>query len=931
MRLKTLQFARMRTPSILAALILSIAVTACQNESASDLIRSAREYEAKGDLQAAIIQLKNAVQKQPDNAEARLLLGRASLAAGDAASAEKDLRRALKNGATPDQVDPWLAQAMLETGDPDKVIAEFGQTRLNDPAANAELRARVGEAQLKSRKPAEAAESFAEALKSDPNNLRAQLALVRLTAIGGKLEEAQADVAKVIGQHPKSAEALTLLSELQIAAGNRAEARASLQQAVAAEPAMVQPRFELIGLLIADREFDSAAQQIKDARKLRPSDLRLTYFEALLAVGRNDFPKARELAQQILKHAPDHVPTLVLAGGVELQEKHFATAESMLQRAVSLSPQHAAARTLLARSYLASGQPSRAVDVMQPLINRGVRIDAATLMLAGEAYFASGEVKQAAQYFEAAAKSAVQKPLADVRLGHIALAAGDVEGGIRRLEAATQEQGAPIQGDMALIAGYMKKGDTARALAIAQAMVKKDPKNPTAYQILGSVLLARKETGEARTAFTKALELNPQFLPAAAGLARLDLAENKPADARARFESVIAKDPKNDLAYLALADVLSLTKASASDIIAVLKRAVAARPDSVAARVALINAYLQTKDTRAALNEAQEAVAGGSKEPRLLDALGRAQWAAGDTNQAIESFNRLAALEPQSTTALLRLAAVYISRQEMDKAIEALLRAQKIAPADAGVARDLVLAYLTKGQSEDALKQARAFQTAAPKNAAGFMLEGDVYMASKQWGPAERAYREALKVEPNSSAVAIKVYGVLSAASKAQDADAWSRRWISAHPEDAAFRAYVAEQALRARDLKSAVAHYQALIAQQPDNVAALNNLAWALGQLGDPKALGYAERALKLAPESPPVLDTIGTLLASRGEAAKGVEYLGRAVALAPKRYDIRLNYAKALLKAGRNEEAAKELQQLQAVSEDFEGKAEIAGLLKK
>ena len=71
----------------------------CQNETAADLIRSARDYQARGDTQAAIIQLKNAVQKQPDNAEARLLLGQASLIVGDPTSAEKELRRASRNGA----------------------------------------------------------------------------------------------------------------------------------------------------------------------------------------------------------------------------------------------------------------------------------------------------------------------------------------------------------------------------------------------------------------------------------------------------------------------------------------------------------------------------------------------------------------------------------------------------------------------------------------------------------------------------------------------------------------------------------------------------------------------------------------------------------------------------------------------------------------
>ncbi len=163
------------------------------------------------------------------------------------------------------------------------------------------------------------------------------------------------------------------------------------------------------------------------------------------------------------------------------------------------------------------------------------------------------------------------------------------------------------------------------------------------------------------------------------------------------------------------------------------------------------------------------------------------------------------------------------------------------------------------------------------------------------------------------------------------DADVVARKWLAEHPNDTVFRSYLAEQALRSKDYKAAVALYQAIIAQQPNNVVALNNLAWALGQLGDAKAIGYAERALKLAPDSPMVLDTVGVLLVAKGETAKGVDYLARAVSLAPDRHDIRFNYAKALLKAGRNEEARKELTKLQGVDQDFAGKAEVAALLKQ
>ena len=177
----------------------------------------------------------------------------------------------------------------------------------------------------------------------------------------------------------------------------------------------------------------------------------------------------------------------------------------------------------------------------------------------------------------------------------------------------------------------------------------------------------------------------------------------------------------------------------------------------------------------------------------------------------------------------------------------------------------------------------------------------------------------------------MKLHSTLNRAGKGADADTFAKKWLNDHPKDVAFRFYLAEQALGEKNLRSAVALYQSVIALQPDNVVALNNLAWAAGQLSDPKAIGYAERAVRLAPDSPAALDTLGSLLVSKGDANKGLEYLTRAAALAPARYDIRLNYARALVKAGRADDARKELTALQAVTDDFPGKSDIPALLKQ
>src|SRR5262249_728176 len=58
----------------------------------------AQGFMAKGDWQSALIELKNAVQADPDNAAARFDLGLVYLRLGDPPSAEKELREARDHG-----------------------------------------------------------------------------------------------------------------------------------------------------------------------------------------------------------------------------------------------------------------------------------------------------------------------------------------------------------------------------------------------------------------------------------------------------------------------------------------------------------------------------------------------------------------------------------------------------------------------------------------------------------------------------------------------------------------------------------------------------------------------------------------------------------------------------------------------------------------
>ena len=68
-----------------ATLAIALLVSACGGDNPDTLVTSAQDYLNRQDAPAAIIQLKNALKERPDFIKARLMLGQALVATGDAA------------------------------------------------------------------------------------------------------------------------------------------------------------------------------------------------------------------------------------------------------------------------------------------------------------------------------------------------------------------------------------------------------------------------------------------------------------------------------------------------------------------------------------------------------------------------------------------------------------------------------------------------------------------------------------------------------------------------------------------------------------------------------------------------------------------------------------------------------------------------------
>jgi len=915
-----------RTLLLCVALAL---VAACGRNEPAQLIDSAQAYLAKKDYAAAAIQLKNALQKEPTNGEARYLLGVALIETGDAVSAEKELRRALEYKHPEAKVVPELAKAMRQLGEAKKLVGEFGATKLDDPAAQAALKSEIGFAYLALGQPKPAREAFAAALAAQPGDAKARAGEARILALERNLPGAMKVVDEVLAQSPAQPEALALKADLLLAQNQLEPAKQTLAQLIQAQPANGQARFALTSLLIGEKRFDDARTEIEAMKKAVPRDIRSRYLEALLEYRQGNPAKAKESILQVLKVAPEHALSQLLAGAIELQLKAYVTAEDYLRRVVARYPQNIVARRLLAAAYLGAGQAAKAGEVLESALKLAPN-DPLLLRLAGEATLASGDFARAGQFYEQAAARDKENAGLRTRLAQVRFATGDEERAFKDLEAASAIDPDRYQADLALVLAHLRKREFDKALAAAAMLEKKQPNNPLTFNVKGGVYLGKGDRTNARASFEKALQLKPDYLPAAANLARMDLADKQPEAARKRFESIVAKDPKNDQALLALAELQAATNVPPKEILATVERAIAANPKSVRARLSLISFHISTRDTKAALAAAQSASAALPESRELLSALGRVQFAAGETRQAVATFNRLAGLMPDSPVPLMLAARAHVAAKDYDGAVQALRKALALSPERLDVHREAIAVLLAAGKPDEALADAKTLQKQRPKEAAGYMFEGEVLATQQKFAEAAKAYAEAVNRQSSPVLVA-RQHSLLEAAGKPGEGEAVAARWLKENPKDAVVRLYLADRDLRRKDYKGAAKGYRELVALQPENPVVLNNLAWTLSQLKDPGALDYAEKAYARAPNSPAVADTLGWILVERGDTKRGVEILAKAAAGAPNALEIRLHYAKALVKAGDKAGAKRELESSLEAAGQSPLRAEVEELLKQ
>lgn len=533
----------------------------------------------------------------------------------------------------------------------------------------------------------------------------------------------------------------------------------------------------------------------------------------------------------------------------------------------------------------------------------------ATRQLA-DALFQLGYDRQAVSLYEQVVEAKPEDPRAQLRLIEALVRSADVDAAQARLNAFVGKFGATattqmLQGALltpraqaAVVAGRFDEASALReqALDAFNRAIEQQPRNAVAYYHRAALLRANPENdAQVISDLRQAVALDPDLLQARRMLAEVHVMRNELVDAERELRTVLDRNPDSAQNHAELAELL-LAQQRYAPLRRLLDDAATRFPTDPTwpqwkARLAAIEG--RTADHLALMRQAFELV----PTPPLLADLVTAT---------------LSARQPQQALALLDANEQAATRQPVLQAIRAR-----------------VLAAL--GRPDEAVASARQ---AIEQSTQIFQLEAvtDQLIPALGTETAMRVLEETSTGEraPATQLMVARIEALLGR----YDASLVRLKQVrEAVPADSPVQAMVtrlmASSQMAAGQYAAAIENFKQMIEQSPNNVEALNNVAFLLADNLDrgAEALPYAERAAALAPRSAEILDTLGWVQYKAGQPTVAIETLRRSVARQPGAH-AEMHMGIILAELGQTAVARSHLESARAMAEESNNQQLLAAI---
>lgn len=720
--------------------------------------------------------------------------------------------------------------------------------------------------------------------------------------------------------------------EIARAAGQHDIALDAYGQTLSRSPNHMRAHIARAGLYLERGELESALADAEFVRQKNDKDLQAAFLagQCYLGLGRDD--EAREafdfaasklgsIKEEVLLKEPS---LLRMAALISFSRRELARAERYLARFVQLNPLDKRMQLLLGRVQLMQGDARKAASTLFPL-HKQMPGNLEVLLPLAQAYFKTGHFNEATALFERAKQQNPNDPRLPAQLALSRIGLGEWDSALASLKEQATEDAGKSNAGLLLAILQVDRREIDDALATIDTL---NSGRPTARvtNLRGIALATRGDLTGARAEFEAALRLDRGFGSAQFNLGKMDMAEGKLDAAEARFKDILARNPRASNSMLGLAD-LALARGDQRGAIDWLSKAVAIAPDAVDPQSRLIRLHLAAGDSVNGLKLAETLSATQPENADALLLLGEAQAAAGNKARAQRSFREAVRYVGFDQRRLIDIAQRQVALNDYPSARKTLIKATQASGDTLPAHAALVRLDIDAKEYGNARLRCQQMVEEERTRALGLLLFGELALAERKPEEAVDYYERSLEARQTTGGM-LGLFDALSAAGKSEAALKHLEEWVDANPQDLEVRRKLALWYVPNGRIDDARPLLEALAADDPRDPVVLSTLARIYQLRKDDRARAFALRAVEARPDWAPGLETLGWILCTEGDIAKGLEYLRESIAREENPLT-RYHIAQALKEAGRLSEARAELETLLANHQNLAWKPDVEKLL--
>ena len=462
----------------------------------------------------------------------------------------------------------------------------------------------------------------------------------------------------------------------------------------------------------------------------------------------------------------------------------------------------------------------------------------------------------------------------------------------------------------------LRSGQTDEATTVLEAVASQAPYIAEPFVLLAEARTSQGRMFEAAEALAQAADINPRYYVA---LGELYERLGRWAAAAGAYGQAVqgVRSPSRDLRLRHVAALLNVpggvgASRAKESIVELLK----ASPDDTRLLYLLSTASRQLQDQAGAEAAARKMLAIDPTSVSGLSALARTLSDQYQYKKVIELMTpfakdlsaRAKGRETEAAAALAQLGLAHQQLGEFDAAIAVFTTAKQLAPEDSTFDVYLAQALISARRYDRAIAVTGDALTRSPEDERLIRLRsqalGRVGRASEAIGFLEGA----IKSESRSPQLALALADAYAGEKRYDEAIKVVQQAETAFGEDDMFTMRLASLYDEAGRVPDAERELRAMIERDPLDAGALNFLGYILADRTDrhAEAVELIERALRVEPENPSYLDSLGWALFKQGKAAEAAAPLGRAAAALPANSVIQDHHGDVLATQGKWAEAA-------------------------